>query len=122
MRLLIGAEFADMAQGLQGVADTAFVSLRTALANGDADAFGKAAHRFKGSLATIGARAATDVALKLELAGRQGNLENVGVLIDNLEVLYRQSYEFLLTLIDTHTTANVPEDTQPTPTRKTDAA
>jgi CheY-like chemotaxis protein len=122
MRLLIGAEFADMAQGLQGVADTAFVSLRTALANGDADAFGKAAHRFKGSLATIGARAATDVALKLELAGRQGNLENVGVLIDNLEALYRQSHEFLLTLIDTHTTAIVPDDTQPTPTRKTDAA
>ena len=48
--------------------------LETALAAGDASEVQQGAHRVKGALLTLGAKAAADVAMRLEHMGRVGDL------------------------------------------------
>jgi signal transduction histidine kinase/ligand-binding sensor domain-containing protein/DNA-binding response OmpR family regulator/HPt (histidine-containing phosphotransfer) domain-containing protein len=52
--------------------DTALSDIRAALASGDLAALGRAAHAFKGSSASIRARAASAAAARLEAAARAG--------------------------------------------------
>jgi len=48
--------------------------LDAALASGDASEVQQGAHRVKGALLTLGAKAAADVAMRLEHMGRNGEL------------------------------------------------
>jgi signal transduction histidine kinase/DNA-binding response OmpR family regulator/HPt (histidine-containing phosphotransfer) domain-containing protein len=83
LRELVRLFLADQERGLAG--------LREALAAGSAAALAAAAHGLKGSLAVLGARAACDAALRLEVLGRQGSLagaeEASGLLRAELERL-----------------------------------
>ena len=60
-------------------------ALKDALDNNDAETVWKKAHRIKGASANIGAQTVSDVALKIERAGQQGDLESSVGLIENLK-------------------------------------
>ncbi len=59
--------------------------LRGAITQQDAVALERAAHKFKGVLATLGAEAATEVAARLEALGSEGNLDRAGCVLSALE-------------------------------------
>jgi two-component system, sensor histidine kinase and response regulator len=61
-------------------------NIRKALGDADARSVESAAHTLKGSISTFGARAATQTALELEIAGRRGDLERASALADQLDV------------------------------------
>jgi HPt (histidine-containing phosphotransfer) domain-containing protein len=66
LRELVQLFLVDQPRGL--------AALREALAAGSPATLAAAAHRLKGALAIVGARAAHDAALRLEALGRQGSL------------------------------------------------
>jgi len=103
MRLVTGDGFGELVQQLHANASEAFAVMRLAVIANDSDALRSAAHKFKGSLVSLGARAAGDIALALEEQGRLGvspAVERLSVerLIDKLESTYRESYDFLCSL------------------------
>ncbi len=59
--------------------------IRTAFRGGDAAAMGKAAHRLRGTLTTMGAERAAAPAWKLELSGREGGAESSDSTLAELE-------------------------------------
>jgi CheY-like chemotaxis protein len=69
--------------------------LKTALAAGDAIAFGDAAHVLKGSAATLGAARLRIAAYDLELRGRDHNLLNAEVQLVALEAAFTEALEAL---------------------------
>jgi CheY-like chemotaxis protein len=95
---LLGDAFGEVVGQLDGNAKEAFAGLRDALDKGDADRFRGYAHKFKGSLSTLGALTASKAALALELIGREGNLSEAPRLITDLQVLYDRSYRHLVSL------------------------
>jgi signal transduction histidine kinase/DNA-binding response OmpR family regulator len=95
MRMLAGASFGNFVSQLQNNAAEALLGLRGALANHDAELLRRTAHKFKGSVATLGLKATASLALELEVAGRTNDLIGKEVLVDQLEACYRASYEAL---------------------------
>lgn len=65
---------ADVAQVFVEQKDDQVSGVVAAVAARDAEQVGRAAHKLKGGLLTIGAAAAADVALKLEKLGKSGDL------------------------------------------------
>jgi HPt (histidine-containing phosphotransfer) domain-containing protein len=59
--------------------------LREALHDQDAEKVRQKAHRIKGASANIGAQAVSGLALKIEMAGKQGDLIGTSNLLENLE-------------------------------------
>ena len=59
--------------------------LQEGVASGDADAVERAAHTLKSSLANLAGKRASDVAYRLEVLGREGNLEAAKGALANLE-------------------------------------
>ncbi len=60
-------------------------ALRQALATDDAPRFERAAHALKGIAGTVGAREVADLAVQLELTGREGRLQAAAGLVDDLD-------------------------------------
>lgn len=60
-------------------------SLHAALARRDAPAIERAAHALKGIAGTVGAHEMGDLAVRLEQRGRQGSLQDVAQLVDELD-------------------------------------
>lgn len=73
---LVGTYCQDSAQQL--------LNLNKALDNGDIEGFIRAAHSLKSASLTFGALAFGDLARELELSGRDGNLENSRVKLQQL--------------------------------------
>lgn len=69
--------------------------LHVAVRAGDAKAIYRSAHTLKGSLSTIGAEAAQQSALALEMSGRQGQLDQTGAMLADLERLLAQLHQEL---------------------------
>ena len=61
------------------------VDLRGAVERGDAQGIERAAHRLKGALATLGARAASEAARKLEKLGADGAVAGTGDALQEIE-------------------------------------
>jgi len=59
--------------------------IREAIASGDSETAGKIAHRLKSSSVYLGARFVTDLASKIERAGKEGDLEYCKQTISALE-------------------------------------
>jgi len=57
---------------------------------GDGDGLRKAAHTLKSSSANVGAMGLADLCRELERIGRQGELENIGPMLNELEKEYRR--------------------------------
>ena len=64
-------------------------SLREAMTSGDADAFAKAAHSFKGSCINIGAPHLGELCMKAEKAGKEGELSATPAMLDAIEAEFR---------------------------------
>lgn len=69
--------------------------LHTAVSNGDANQVFRSAHTLKGSLSTIGAEAAQESALALEMSGRNGQLDQSRAMLADLERLLGQLHREL---------------------------
>ena len=65
-------------------------TLRSALEAGDAEAFAKAAHSFKGSCINIGAPLLGRLCLEAEQLGRSGALSSGADLIDRIETEFAE--------------------------------
>lgn len=70
-------------------------SLRSALAQDDADAFSKAAHSFKGSCINIGAPRLGALCFEAEKAGRENRLGKAEEMVDAIDNEFRQVEETL---------------------------
>ncbi|MDX1633473.1 MAG: Hpt domain-containing protein [Marinobacter sp.] len=70
-------------------------TLRNALGNGDADAFAKSAHSFKGSCFNIGAPQLGSLCLAAEIAGREGSLVNAEAQLAAIENEFQVIREML---------------------------
>lgn len=69
--------------------------LHAAVQAGDANRIFRSAHTLKGSLSTIGAEAAQQGALALEMSGRHGQLDKSGAMLADLERLLEQLHQEL---------------------------
>jgi HPt (histidine-containing phosphotransfer) domain-containing protein len=76
-------------------ADEMLAAVDSAVAAGDAHRVERAAHSMKGALLNIAAEPVADIALRLEQAGRSGELELCSQLYDEL----KQDYELLLQVL-----------------------
>jgi len=77
VRELIHLFLADCPQGL--------AKIKEAIRCGDAGALGRAAHTLKGSVGNFARKSAFAAAQRLEIMGRDGNLDNAGKAFRNLE-------------------------------------
>ena len=77
VRELIHLFLADCPQGLANIKD--------AIRCGDAEALGRAAHTLKGSVGNFARKSAFAAAQRLEIMGRDGNLDNAGKAFRTLE-------------------------------------
>jgi two-component system sensor histidine kinase/response regulator len=76
----------DLATLFCGESERMVFGVRTAVEAKNAEALQRAAHSIKGSVATFGAQAATEAALKLERIARSGELDGVESALANLEL------------------------------------
>jgi signal transduction histidine kinase/CheY-like chemotaxis protein/HPt (histidine-containing phosphotransfer) domain-containing protein len=95
VRVLTGDAFAEIVRELEKTAADAFNMLRHAVESNDAPKLRFAAHRFKGSLTSLGATVAAAIAFELEKRGRAGSFENATELIAKLEAAYHRSHAIL---------------------------
>lgn len=65
-------------------------SLKSAMSDGDADAFAKTAHSFKGSCINIGAPRLGELCLQVEKAGLEERLSDAQSLLSAIEVEFQQ--------------------------------
>ena len=70
-------------------------SLRGAIGDSDADAFGKTAHSFKGSSINIGAPRLGELCLKAEEAAKDSLLNEAAAVVDAIETEFRRVEETL---------------------------
>jgi two-component system sensor histidine kinase EvgS len=70
-------------------------ALREAVAAGNAGEISKAAHRVKGASRMIGASAVADLAEKIELAGRNGDLDAIHGAMPAFEIEHQLLLNFL---------------------------
>jgi signal transduction histidine kinase/DNA-binding response OmpR family regulator/HPt (histidine-containing phosphotransfer) domain-containing protein len=106
LRELYGSEFAeamqDLVNALQLETPPLLNTLKTALAERDAETVRKAAHNIKGSASNIGAKNMTAIAGKLEAMGKGGVITSEAfTLLASLEQEYRQVCRVLLELSQT---------------------
>jgi HPt (histidine-containing phosphotransfer) domain-containing protein len=78
----------ELVEAFRGSAPGHVARLKSALAGGDAAAFGDAAHALKGGAATLGATRLRNVAYDLEQRGRDGNLVDVDAAVSALETAF----------------------------------
>ena len=72
--------------------------IRGAVERGDARALERAAHKLKGTVANFAARAAYDAALRMEVMGREGHLEQAAEALQDLESALKELRPVLLEL------------------------
>lgn len=76
---------ADVVQVFMEQKDAQVAEVAAAVKAGDALSVGRAAHKIKGGLLTIGAAAAGDAALRLEKMGKSGDLSSANAAFDDLQ-------------------------------------
>jgi HPt (histidine-containing phosphotransfer) domain-containing protein len=91
IRLVTGNAFGDLVAQFQANAIAAFTEIEAAISVGDAERLRKAAHRFKGSAATLGAKAVAELAGHIETAGRSGAVNDGAKLLTPLHQVFEQS-------------------------------
>lgn len=70
-------------------------AIESAIAQGDADTLGKAAHTLKGSARAIGADEFAAIALVLEQAGKQNNLSRAPETLQQLQAYWETLADYL---------------------------
>ncbi|MHA7853154.1 Hpt domain-containing protein [Marinobacter shengliensis] len=83
-------EFEVLIQTYLADSRTRLDSLRQALEAGDADAFAKTAHSFKGSCINIGAPCLGALCMEAEQAGKAGNLDAAEPIVQAIEVEFSE--------------------------------
>ncbi len=76
--------------------------MRSAIASGDADVLTSAAHKIKGSSGNFFAKAAYDLAFRLEQKGNSGNLDGADADCEQLATELDRLKEALQQFIDSH--------------------
>jgi len=69
--------------------------IESAVAQGDADALGKAAHTLKGSARAVGADEFAAIAFELEQAGKQNNLSSAPDALQRLQAYWGTLADYL---------------------------
>ncbi|MCH8496914.1 MAG: Hpt domain-containing protein [Marinobacter sp.] len=90
LREVMGEEFNVLLETFINDSAQRINALHSALHSEDADALGKAAHSFKGSSMNIGATQLGHLCLKVETAGRQGDLTGVESVIADITEEFAQ--------------------------------
>ncbi len=84
---LAGAGFAELVQQFDGNVEAQLHALRTAYSQGDSTTLRRAAHKLKGTSATLGAAALADLCGALEYDAAQSNLQRAAPQIDAIATL-----------------------------------
>jgi signal transduction histidine kinase/DNA-binding NarL/FixJ family response regulator/HPt (histidine-containing phosphotransfer) domain-containing protein len=90
MSEIIGAGFSGLIMQFHGNVHAAIESMRRSVASCDHVGLGTAAHKLKGSVATLGATQMAAQCLRLELLGKSGSVSGAFDLIEELVRLYLQ--------------------------------
>jgi CheY-like chemotaxis protein/HPt (histidine-containing phosphotransfer) domain-containing protein len=90
MREVVGAGFSSLIIQFHGNVHAAIESMRRSVASCDHVGLGTAAHKLKGSVATLGATQMAAQCLRLELLGKSGSVAGALDLIEELVRLYLQ--------------------------------
>ncbi|MDA8563685.1 Hpt domain-containing protein [Mariniblastus sp.] len=77
---------------------TLLEEIRSGLGSNDSAIVEKSAHSLKGLMSNFGAKQCVELALKIELAGRAGSVDDCGSAFTGLEAAHRQLTEELKTL------------------------
>jgi HPt (histidine-containing phosphotransfer) domain-containing protein len=85
----------ELADLLQDETPKQMEAIKKAIQGNDPVGVQHGAHRIKGSALTLGAAAMADICLKLEQAGKQGNLQDSPQLLSSLEEAYQRTLEEL---------------------------
>jgi PAS domain S-box-containing protein len=97
LRELGGDEFvAEVVDAFLADAPTLLATLRSSLADRDADELRRAAHTLKSNGATLGAHRFSELCRELEAAAKSGDLEHAPALVERVEQAYRP-FEHALT-------------------------
>ena len=72
--------------------------VRQYASGGEAEKMGKSAHTLKGSSLNVGAKLFSDVCRKIEMAGKDNNLEGIDDMIGEMDEIYRLTEEELKSL------------------------
>jgi CheY-like chemotaxis protein len=99
-RTSMGADFiVELLEVFNEDAPQLIQALRQAQAEGDAQAFRRAAHSLKSTSASFGALALTELARELEGLGKTGNLDGAGDKLAQAEALYQRLQKTLAELV-----------------------
>jgi CheY-like chemotaxis protein/HPt (histidine-containing phosphotransfer) domain-containing protein len=95
MREISGADFAALIERFHASVHQSVQALRAAQAAADAAALQRAAHKLKGSAATLGAAQVAMHCLDLEMLGKSGSVSDAVALIDALVQAYLRAKPYL---------------------------
>jgi HPt (histidine-containing phosphotransfer) domain-containing protein len=98
MGLAPGEIIPDLVESLENDTKNALANMQDALAAKDEESLQRAAHKLKGSCATLGVETAANLAQELEDEVRAGNIAFVSSMVERLEVVCRQSLDELRSL------------------------
>jgi CheY-like chemotaxis protein len=90
----------DLVALFRGESQARFTELRAAIADGDADRLAKSVHKLVASLGPFHAAAVTELARRLEAAGRAGDLNGAAPLLTELEPAIARLDRALSVMID----------------------
>lgn len=95
LREIMGDDFALLIDTFVNDSQVRFADLDKALSAGDAEAFRRAAHSFKGSAGNLGAKQLTDLCRQLEQIGSENRLAEAAPKLRDLHMLYQQAEQAL---------------------------
>lgn len=95
MRAIAGEGFDALVEQLHANVNQGVDSMRAAAANGNADELRRAAHRLKGSAATLGVRQVAALSYELESLGKSGSVLGAEATIDRLLAALAAAAPFL---------------------------
>lgn len=85
----------DIVDSLESDAERSVKEMRAAIVRGDAKALSQAAHRLKGSSATLGVVGMAAICQELEIAGANNEMVAAAALIEQLDGISDESFKAL---------------------------
>ena len=96
LRVIMGNDFSLLIQTFVKDSAVRLADLERALSAGDADAFRRSAHSFKGSAGNLGAQTLMDLCRQLEILGAEDRLADAPTLMPHLRDAYVLAEQALL--------------------------
>jgi HPt (histidine-containing phosphotransfer) domain-containing protein len=100
LREVMAAKFPDLVRILLCTLPLQLTDIYTAVAQGDADALYRTAHKLKSGTGSIGALQLSELARRLEAMGRSGNLADVTPLLEQTRITAEHTRASFQSLLD----------------------